>query len=593
MSDTIFADADYAEKMGLNYWDYLFVSDPIKDNKGGTLTLYDINTAFMGNIAKYELVVNGTVYTVKASAVKDGMADFKLPKMSSGDKQGMVYAVDAKGNRSEGVSVFFDVDDKTAPVLSGKLGMVQTGNDFNFSWNAATDDSEIMYKLVIKDGKNVVYPNAEIDGSTESFTVNLSQMGDISGKKLSAELIAYQENYDKGVYAPLLSKTLKASAAIADLEAPTVAEPGKVFADMDHAISAKLQDYYSVSDPIKDNKGGTLTLYGIDTAFNDNVAVAKYELVVNGTVYTVNASAVKDGMADFKLPKMSPGDKQGMVYAVDAKGNRSEGVSVFFEVDDKTAPVLSGKLSMIQEDNRLEFTWNGAKDDSEIQYQLVIKDGKNVVCTNTGIDGDLTAWSVDLSQMGDISGKTLSAELIAYQENYDKGVYAPLLSKTLKASAKVTPYDVVTPSPVIPDGDKTDSEAPVLQYPGISFADFDYAEKMGLLSLGNFFPVGDPIDSVNGGVLSLYDINYAFTDNVGITDFELFVDGTTYKATAADVRFDSSWEGLVLDFELSGISAGEKTGYITALDAAGNRSSAIAVHFDVDSKPDNYPYMLA
>ncbi|MBE6373614.1 MAG: hypothetical protein E7055_16290, partial [Lentisphaerae bacterium] len=143
----IFADLDHYEALGLSYPN---VSDPIKDTKGGTLTLHGIYDAFSGTAASYTLVVDGQSWTVAAKKVTDnGNLDFTLSKMTSGDKFGIVYAVDSKGKSLESASVYFDVDDTMAPVVAGKLAATQHGNDFDLSWAAATDDSPYEWSLTV------------------------------------------------------------------------------------------------------------------------------------------------------------------------------------------------------------------------------------------------------------------------------------------------------------------------------------------------------------------------------------------------------------------------------------------------------------
>ena len=554
----IFADGDYIEKHQL--WGvYSNVSDPISNTKGGDLTLWDINYAFTNsNLVKtYELVIDGQVIKGKVDAF--GAAVFKMPKnMTSGEKNGVVYAVDAAGKRSEGIEVHFDVDDKVAPKLTGKLGVVQSGNDFNLSWQKAVDDSEYTYQLVVKDGKNVVYTKTLSDNAN-SFSVNFSEMAAISGKSLSFEIYATQEIQEKGQPVILKSSTLKATAKISDIEAPTVVDRDMIFADVDYIEGNELWINSNVADPISNTKGGDLTLYGISQAFADNVKVTAYELVVDGQVIKGKVDAYGD--ATFKMAKnMTTGEKTGYVYAVDAAGNRSEGIEVHFDVDDKVAPKLSGKLGVVQSGNDFDLSWQKAVDDSEYVYQLVVKDGKNVVYSQN-ISADITSLTVNLNDMANISGKSLSFELYASQQIFEKGQPVILKSSTLKASAKIS-----------------DWENPEVVSEDLIFADADYLNQNG--SWGDLFPnVADPIK--NGrGVLTLYDVDLAFTDNVGIASYELHVDNKTFKTSASKM----AWEGgyTSLNFSLSGLSSGNKQGYICAVDAAGNTSQGINVYFDVD-----------
>ena len=545
---TVFSDEDHCETVGL---DYPNVSDPIQNDKGGTLTLHGMDEAFESilPITSYELVVDGQIYKAgKLDAAGD--LSFTLPKMSSGDKVGMVYAVDKAGNRSEGVEVYFDVDDKTAPVLGGELAVTQTGNDFNLSWASATDDSPYEYTLVVKDGKNVVYTDENISGNKNSYTVNLADMDEISGKNLSFELFAHQEITEKGVEKTIQSATLKSSVALKDMEAPVAQITA--FSDMDHYEAVGL-DYANVSDPIQNDKGGTLTLHGMAEAFTDNVKVTSYELVVEGQTY--NASKLGDyGQLSFALSKMSSGDKVGMVYAVDKAGNRSEGVEVYFDVDDKTAPVLGGELAVTQTGNDFNLSWASATDDSPYEYTLVVKDGKNVVYTDENISGNKNSYTVNLADMDEISGKNLSFELFAHQEITEKGVEKTIQSATLKSSVALK-----------------DMEAPVAQI--TAFSDMDHYEAVGL----DYANVSDPIQNDKGGTLTLHGMAEAFTDNVKVTSYELVVEGQTYKASKLDNAGD-------LSFTLPKMSSGDKVGTVYALDAAGNRSNGVSVYFDVDDK---------
>ena len=316
------------------------------------MTLHSIFDVFSGagSAASYTLVVDGGSYKVPANKVtKSGDVEFKLPKMSSGDKVGYAYAQDSKGNSLDRADVYFDVDDITAPVANGKLAVTQHGNDFDLSWAAATDESPYEWTLIAKDGKNIVWQKNDIDGSHTGAILDLNNMAPISGKKLTFELFAHQDVKDKGAYVTLTSKTLTASATLAtasttpdkgssgDKEAPTLLVPGKVFSDWEHAEAAKLSDdaYWDVSDPIHQGKG-TLGLYEVDQAFTDNVGIKTYELVVDGKTFKTAASKMADyGLVEFSLTGMGIGDKQGLLYAVDAAGNRSAGISVFFDSDNK------------------------------------------------------------------------------------------------------------------------------------------------------------------------------------------------------------------------------------------------------------------
>ena len=553
----IFADNDHYEALGLTYPN---VSDPLKDCKGGTLTLHNIYDAFSGTAASYSLVVDGKTWTVSSKKVVDGNLSFTLPKMTSGDKVGTVYELDARGNRGKGFRVYFDVDDATAPAASGKLAVTQNGNAFNLAWSAAKDDSPYEWSLTVKDGKNVVWQNNNLAGNLTGLSINLADMVGVTGKKLSFELYAHQEITEKGKPVTLSSKKLTASAAIKDKEAPSVTVSGRIFSDFDSAELAGLSDFWLVTDPLKDKLGGTLTLYGVRDAFADNVGVTSYELVVDGKTYKcpdvkVNAG----GGAEFKLPKMSSGFKTGTVRAVDAAGNRSAAVDVRFDVDDITAPVVSGKLAVTQNGNAFNLAWSAAKDDSPYEWSLTVKDGKNVVWQNNNLAGNLTGLSINLADMVGVTGKKLSFELYAHQEITEKGKPVTLSSATLTASAAIK-----------------DKEAPAV-LSDLIFSDFDHALWAGL-DPDEYWAVGDPIHNGKGN-LTLYDVDQVFTDNVGITDYELVVDGKTFKTAAAKMSDFGS-----VTFALSGLKIGDKRGSVSAVDAAGNRSAGVTVFFDVDNK---------
>ena len=210
------------------------------------------------------------------------------------------------------------------------------GNEFNLSWTKAEDESEFTYNLVIKDGKNVVYAT-EISGDATSYSVNLLDMGIITGKSLSFELYASQYISEKGQPVLLQSSTLKASAKVVDVIAPEVTFDG-VYADGDavERLGLGWDDYLFAGDPIKNGKG-TLSLYDIDWAFTDNVGIKSYVLDVDNKSFTTDSSKMADygeyTQLDFKITGLSSGDQMGMLYAVDAAGNRSAGITVYFDVD--------------------------------------------------------------------------------------------------------------------------------------------------------------------------------------------------------------------------------------------------------------------
>jgi len=551
----VFAGSDHYEALGLTSPN---VSDPIKDKKGGTLTLHNIYDAFSGTASSYSLVVDGKSWTVSAKKVDGGNLSFNLPKMTSGDKVGTVYELDAKGSRGDGFDVYFDVDDITEPAVSGKLAVTQNGNAFDLAWTSAKDDSPYVWSLTVKDGKNVVWQDNNIDGGVTGLSIDLAEMEGVTGKKLSFELYAHQEIFEHGEPVTLSSKKLSASATIKDKEAPGVTVPGRIFSDYESAELAGLVDYWFVTDPIKDKKGGTLTLYDVRDAFADNVGVTSYELVVDGKTY--KCSKVNgDGGAEFKLPKMSSGFKTGTVRALDAAGNRSEAVEVRFDVDDITEPAVSGKLAVTQNGNAFDLAWTPAKDDSPYVWSLTVKDGKNVVWQDNNIDGGVTGLSIDLAEMEGVTGKKLSFELYAHQEIFEHGEPVTLSSKKLSTSAAIK-----------------DMEAPQVLSDKI-FSDADHALWEGL-DYDEYWFVGDPIHGGKGD-LTLYDVDEAFADNVGIATYELVVDGKTFKTAAAKMADFGS-----VTFALSGISNGDKQGAVFAVDAAGNRSAGIDVFFDSDDK---------
>ena len=214
---------------------------------------------------------------------------------------------------------------------------MQVGDDFNLSWQKAVDDSDCIYQLVVKDGKNVVYSRVLSDDET-SLTVNLNDMANISGKSLSFEIYASQQIFEKGQPITLKSATLKATAKISDWENPEVVSEDLIFADADYLNqNGSWGDRFpNVADPIKNGKG-VLTLYDVDMAFTDNVGIASYELHVDNKTFKTSASkmAWEGGYTslNFSLSGLSSGNKQGYICAVDAAGNTSQGINVYFDVD--------------------------------------------------------------------------------------------------------------------------------------------------------------------------------------------------------------------------------------------------------------------
>ena len=175
---------------------------------------------------------------------------------------------------------------------------------------------------------------------------------------------------------------------------------------------------------------------------------------------------------------------------------------------------------------------------------------------NDYIPGDLTSLSVSLGDMAPITGKNLSFELYAHQEITEKGQPVTLSSKKLTATASIS-----------------DKEAPFATTAKV-FSDIEYADLAGL-DPADYWTVSDPIKNSSGGKLTLYGVQNAFADNVGVTSYELVVEGSTYKCTKVNNEGGA-------DFTLSKMTSGFKTGTVYALDAAGNRSAGVEVHFDVD-----------
>ena len=490
----------------------------INNTKGGVIS-FILAELFPDSeaVASYELIVDGESYILKASDISNGTLQFKLPALCAGNKAGRIYALDDQGTRRETADVSFTVADNKAPLLTGKLEMYQeiVGGEEGFvlDWESAEDESACLYKVEIKDGKTVVYSLAGISETSAfvSFDQLKTYIADeniskkLSSKKYTATVEAYQ------VEGTIYSKKLTASAAALDTVAPEVQE--------DFSIS--------LDSSVNNVKKSTLSISGIESVFEDNFGVASYELKVNGKSFKLKASAVKNDTLTFTLPALSSGTATGKLYALDAKGNRSEAVEVTFDVADKKAPRLTGKLSMVQTliegEDAFDFSWQQAydADGAELEYTLVILCGKDVVYTAT-LAGTETFHSVLLSELEGVTGKKLTATITAYQCD-DESVK----SKTLKSSCNIK--DITPPE----------------QVEGLS--------------------VGTATDKA----AVLYWA--AATDNAGSVTYEIKVDGKTYtsKTTTLTVK---------------GLSSGPHTFTVTAVDQSKNKSSVSeSFTFDVVS----------
>ena len=292
---------------------------------------------------------------------------------------------------------------------------------------------------------------------------------------------------------------------------------------------------YEVSGLVTSGKGGTLSFHTVYHALPyENIR--KYELEIEGTVYSVSASEVKDGILNITLPAMEAGEGYAAtLYAVDANGGRSEGATVSFDVADDVAPVLNGKLAMFQTNDAFTFAWEGADDDSAVEYKLVIKDAEgDIVYEGTTVYGTVVSFDeikgyIDAHYENKQFGiGQYTAELTATQVGN-----AELVSNKLIASASVV--DVT--APWITGGDSIDAES--------------------------------KLNNAEAGKLTIENIDDIFADDIKIAGYEFVVDGKVYEVKEGVVAFDEP------------LSYGDKTGKLYALDAAGNRSAGVAVNFGV------------
>ncbi|MBR2373147.1 MAG: hypothetical protein IKA87_02845, partial [Lentisphaeria bacterium] len=248
------------------------VSGLVTSGKGGTLSFHTVYHALpYENIRKYELEIEGTVYSVSASEVKDGILNITLPAMEAGKGYAAtLYAVDANGGRSEGATVSFDVADDVAPVLNGKLAMFQTNDAFTFAWESADDDSDVEYKLVIKDAEGDIVYEGTVYGTVVSFDEIKGYIADHYENKqfgigqYTAELTATQVGN-----AELVSNKLIASASVVDVAAPWIIGGDSIDAESE----------------LNNAEAGKLTIENIDDIFADDIKIAGYEFVVDGKVY--------------------------------------------------------------------------------------------------------------------------------------------------------------------------------------------------------------------------------------------------------------------------------------------------------------------
>ncbi|MBQ7404159.1 MAG: hypothetical protein IJW05_12065 [Lentisphaeria bacterium] len=220
------------------------------------------------------------------------------------------------------------------------------------------------------------------------------------------------------------------------------------------------------------------------------------------------------------------------------------------------APVLTGRLNVRQEADSFKLTWDKAWDINPFTYTLKVKNGDEVVFEKE-IGSAENSCTIDLEDLPEMEENKLTFELTA--------------SKTITSGGE----DRVVTSNVLQSGVVViDLSAPQVA-DGSIFADKNYAEAN---SLEEYNLVLAPIYNGNG-ILSLSDVDDVFFDETGVKTYVLEVDGKTYTARASWVR--DIGDHSVLNFNLTGLSAGAKTGKLYAKDAAGNVSEAVEVHFDV------------
>ena len=170
-------------------------------------------------------------------------------------------------------------------------------------------------------------------------------------------------------------------------------------------------------------------------AAKDNVGVTGYEVVVNGKTYKSKTNSIT-------VKKLKAGTASFTVYAVDKAKNKSLVSDKFsFEVADGTAP-KAGKITVTQvagNQDAIKIAMNGFSDNKDIDGYIIKVNGKVV-------EDDFTGNSYIYNQKN-LAGK-VNVEVIAFDAagNQSKAAKKKITAKDITPPEKVTGLKVVSAS---------------------------------------------------------------------------------------------------------------------------------------------------
>ncbi|WP_396590113.1 fibronectin type III domain-containing protein [Allomuricauda sp. R78024] len=379
-----------------------------------------------------------------------------------------VFALDAAGNTSpvsntENMNTLADTDSPTAP--TNLAASNTTGTTTDLSWNASTDNIGVTDYEVFQDGNSI-----GLTGGATTF--NVTGLTPSTGYAFTVFALDGAGNTSP------VSNTENVNTL--DTEAPTA--PGNLASN---------------------NTTETSTDLSWD-ASTDNVGVTDYEVFQDG-----NSIGLTGGATTFNVTGLTPSTGYAFtVFALDAAGNTSpvsntENMNTLADTDSPTAPtnLAAGNTT----GTTTELSWNASTDNIGVTDYEVFQDGNSI-----GLTGGATTFNV--------TGLTPST-------GYAFTVFA------LDGAGNTSPVSNTENVNTLED----DTEAPTAP---------------GNLASNNTTEISTDLS---------WD---ASTDNVGVTDYEVFQDGNSIGLT-----------GGATTFNVTGLTP--STGYaftVFALDAAGNTS---------------------
>ena len=484
-----------------------------------------------------------------------------------------VAAYDAAGNVSaQSPAVTAVTPDTTPPSVPGGLAAAATssGSEVDLSWNASTDNVGVAGYQVFRDGA----PVANVTTGTSYADTGLSD-----GTSYQYTVAAYDAAGNVSAQSPAVT------AVTPDVTPPSV--PGGLA-----AVAAA-------------------SGHEVDLSWNastDNVGVAGYDVFRDGTQVanvTAGTSYADTGLSDAT-------SYQYTVAAYDAAGNVSaQSPAVRAVTPDTTPPSVPTGLAAVAaaSGHEVDLSWNASTDNVGVTGYQVFRDGTPVAEVTTGTsyadtgltDGTSYQYTVAAyDAAGNVSAQSPAVTAVTPDvtpPSVPTGLQLALAAKSINLSWNASTDNVgVTGYAIYRNGTKiatttslTYSNTSVVQGKTYTYsvAAYDAAGNQSAQSAGQVmtFPDTTPPSVPTGLKLALAAKSIkltwtASTDNVGVTGYAIYRNGTKIATTTSLTYSDTSVvQGMTYIYS------------VAAYDAAGNQSaqSAGQVMTFPDTTPPSVP----